>query len=81
MHVTVNPDTSGQKRADSRFALVNVDEVAKILDCSTAHVRRLSDAGKMPAPVRVGALVRWSRAAIETWVSDGCKPCRKGGAA
>lgn len=55
-------------------ALVDVGHVAKLLGCSERHVFRLSDAGKMPRPVRLGALVRWRRAELEAWVDDGCPP-------
>jgi excisionase family DNA binding protein len=60
--------------------LLAVEQVAAKLNCSKRHVYRLSDARRMPGRVRLGALVRWSRAAIDTWVSDGCPSCRKGGA-
>jgi excisionase family DNA binding protein len=57
--------------------LLDVEQVAAMLKCSTRHVYRLADAGKMPAPVRVGALVRWSRKSIEAWIGEGCPPCRQ----
>lgn len=56
--------------------LLDVTAVAELLDCSTRHVYRLSDAGRMPAPVHVGALVRWPRSAIEEWIAGGCRPVR-----
>jgi excisionase family DNA binding protein len=62
-------------------ALLDVDQVAQLLNCSARHVYRLTDAGRMPAPVRLGALVRWPRWSIEQWVRDGCKPCRTAGRA
>jgi excisionase family DNA binding protein len=57
-------------------ALLDVQQVADLLNCSTRHVYRLADAGRMPQPVRLGALVRWPRHAIEDWIAAGCKPCR-----
>jgi excisionase family DNA binding protein len=59
--------------------LLDVRAVAALLDCSTRHVYRLSDAGRMPPPVRLGALVRWRRQDIDGWLADGCKPCRTAG--
>jgi excisionase family DNA binding protein len=59
--------------------LLDVDAVAAMLDCSARHVYRLSDGGCMPAPVRLGALVRWSRQAIERWIADGCPAVRRVG--
>lgn len=55
-------------------ALLDVDQVAALLRCSTRHVYRLSDAGRMPTPLRLGALVRWDRAKVLKWISDGCRP-------
>jgi excisionase family DNA binding protein len=52
--------------------LLDVMAVAELLGCSDRHVRRLAAAGKMPAPVRLGALVRWPRAALEAWLHQGC---------
>ena len=52
--------------------LLDVRAVAALLDCSPRHVYRLADAGRMPAPVRVGALVRWRRTDIDSWLAAGC---------
>jgi excisionase family DNA binding protein len=59
-------------------ALLDVRAVAALLDCSSRHVYRLADSGKMPPPVRIGALVRWPRRAIEDWIRGGCRPVRRG---
>ena len=70
---------AGWARADKGDAvLLTVNEVAQLLNCSSRHVYRLSDAGKMPRPVKLGALVRWSRFAVEAWIADGCKLVRRG---
>ena len=58
-------------------ALLDVNAVAALLSCSVRHVYRLSDAGKMPRPVKVGALVRWRRAEIMQWISEGCPDWRR----
>jgi excisionase family DNA binding protein len=62
--------------------LLDVHAVAEMLGCSARHVYRLSDGGRMPAPVRLGSLVRWSQSSLEEWITSGCKPVRpaKGGA-
>jgi excisionase family DNA binding protein len=54
-----------------------VQAVARLLDCSTRHVYRLADTGRMPPPVRLGALVRWRRQDLDAWLASGCKPCRQ----
>jgi len=67
------------RSAESSAKLLDVQAVAEMLGCSTRHIYRLSDAGRMPAPVKLGALVRWSKSAIEEWVAAGCPACRKAG--
>jgi excisionase family DNA binding protein len=52
-------------------------EVAELCSCSERHVRRLADAGRMPAPIRLGALVRWRRDEILEWIAAGCPDMRK----
>jgi excisionase family DNA binding protein len=61
---------------DPSARLLDVQEVAELLRCSTRHVYRLSDAGRMPAPVKLGALVRWNLGAIDTWIAQGCPAVR-----
>jgi len=72
--------TDGLNRGDE--ALLTVGEVAELLSCSRRHVARLAAAGRMPGGVHVGALRRWIRAEIETWIADGCPAVapRKGAA-
>ena len=67
--------------ADASAKLLDVRAVSEMLGCSQRHVYRLSDAGRMPSPVRLGSLVRWSKSSIEDWIADRCKPVRqvKGG--
>ena len=63
-------------------ALIDVKAVAAILGCSPRTVYRLSDGGLMPRPRKLSALVRWSKAEIESWIAAGCPRIRtltKGG--
>jgi excisionase family DNA binding protein len=60
-------------------AMLSVDDVGALLACSARHVYRLADMGRMPGPVKLGALVRWSRTAILDWIAQGCPNCRNGG--
>lgn len=60
--------------------LLDVKTVAKLLNCSSRHVYRLVDSGKMPPPLRLNSLVRFNRQTLVEWIAAGCPPCRKGGA-
>ncbi len=60
-----------------RAELVDVRAVAALLGgCSTRHIRRLADAGRMPQPVKLGSLVRWRRTDVMDWIEGGCQPIR-----
>ena len=58
--------------------LLDVQAVADLLDCSPRHIYRLTYAGRMPAPVKLGALVRWPQRAIDEWILNGCPSCDEG---
>jgi excisionase family DNA binding protein len=64
---------------ESPTLLVDVETVAKMLSCSTRNVYRLSDAGRMPEKFKLGGLVRWNRGALESWIQEGGKSCRRAG--
>ena len=68
-------ETRGPNQASGE--LLDVNQIAHLLNCSPRTVHRLADGGKMPRPVKLGALTRWSRAAVEAWIADGCKPVRR----
>ncbi len=57
--------------------LINIDSIAKMLKCSTRHVRRMVNTRRIPRPIKLGALVRWIKADIERWFTEGCPNCRK----
>ncbi|MFC1782018.1 helix-turn-helix transcriptional regulator [Planctomycetota bacterium] len=59
--------------------LLNVNQVAAFLNCSPRHVYRMSDAGKLPRPMKLGSLVRWSRESIMAWIQEGCQANRRKG--
>jgi excisionase family DNA binding protein len=65
------------KPARDHAALLDVEQVAELLNCSTRHVYRMADGGRMPGHVRLGALVRWSRQEILDWIAGGCRPVRQ----
>jgi excisionase family DNA binding protein len=71
------PTTTTQPDPEAPPALLDVRAVAHLLNCSPRHVYRLSDAGRMPVPIRIGALVRWRRADVQHWIDGGCRPVRR----
>ncbi len=65
---------------DVSAELLDVKTVAALLgSCSTRHVYRLADAGRMPQPIKLGSLVRWRRAELDRWINEGCPPAKTGG--
>ncbi len=61
---------------DPGSQLLDVEQVAEMLNCSTRHVYRLSDRGRMPRPVKLGGIVRWSKAELKSWLEAGCPDMR-----
>jgi excisionase family DNA binding protein len=58
--------------------LLSVDQLAAMLNCFQRHCYRLADAGKLPRPIRLGALVRWRAEEIAEWIAAGCPTCKGG---
>ena len=64
--------------AANRTGLLDADGVASLLNCSARHVYRLCDSGRLPRPIQLGALRRWSRSELEAWIAERCQPrCRR----
>lgn len=55
-----------------RPGMLTVHDVARVLNCSTRTVYRLTDSGRMPRPIKLGVLVRWPREVVESWIERGC---------
>jgi len=68
-----------QEQAKNPSRLLTVEAVASMLDVSKRTVYRLSDAGRMPRPVKLGGAVRWDGTAISSWIAAGCPNVDKGG--
>lgn len=68
---TENPNDV-QPSAENPNRLVDVNEVAEMLDCSPRHVYRMADAGRFPRPRRLGSLIRWPVGEVRKWIEDGC---------
>lgn len=59
--------------------LLTIAQVAERLKISRETVRRMTDRGACPKPVRLGRAVRYRQVEIETWVGDGCPDLSKRG--
>jgi excisionase family DNA binding protein len=55
---------------DTDKVMLNVDEVARLLDVSSRHIRRLADSNQFPKPVRLGGCVRWHRSVVEQFLKS-----------
>lgn len=69
----LEPDhETGMGDVDDAELLLDVKTAAKLLAISSDHLRRLSDSGQAPQPMRLGRAVRYRRAELEQWVAAGC---------
>jgi len=50
--------------------MLSIKQLAELLAVSTASIRNLIRAGKLPPPTRVGRQYRWRREAIDRWLSQ-----------
>lgn len=48
---------------------VSIETLAYRLDCSPSTARQYVDAGLIPAPIRLGSLVRWRWSEVEAHLS------------
>ena len=60
------------KSKKQEIELLTVPDVAELCNISTETVRRLSDSGSMPKPVRLGRLIRYRKQELTDWIKDGC---------
>ena len=72
-------NVGGEAAPRERAAMLTVGDVAKLMRCSARTVYRMADTGRMPKPVKLGALVRWPRAVVENWIAEGCPACDERG--
>lgn len=51
---------------------ISARELAEMLRVSLRQVWRLSSAGKLPKPLKIGGSVRWDHDEILRWFREGC---------
>lgn len=52
--------------------VVTARQLAIMLQVSKRTLFRMRSAGRLPAPLRVGGVVRWRLADVRNWIADGC---------
>ena len=58
-------------------ALLTIKQVAELVQLSLREVFRWQDRGIIPGRTKLGRLVRFNRAAVLTWIEDGCPQTTK----
>jgi excisionase family DNA binding protein len=71
---TKSPPAAEERTAES--STYTVEQLALLLQCSQRHIWRLSDQNKIPGKIRLGRLVRFSRAQVDAWLAGQAKPTR-----
>lgn len=55
-------------------ATYRIEDIARLLACSTRTAWRLADSGKIPGKIKLtGRLVRFSKKAVDCWLNGGGK--------
>lgn len=57
---------------DDQGEFLSAGEVAARLGIRERQVYRMKNDGRLPQPVKLGGLTRWSRRAIADWVENHC---------
>ncbi len=55
------PAQAAPANREGESALVDAKEAARLCSLSLQMIYKLNRAGKMPAPIRIGSLLRWQR--------------------
>ncbi|WP_171469241.1 helix-turn-helix transcriptional regulator [Frigoriglobus tundricola] len=63
-------NTTTTNTASGAAEYLDVNDLAALLRCSSRHVRKLVVDRVLPAPIRLGALTRWSRAVVVRWLEE-----------
>jgi len=52
--------------------MLTVEDIARVLQCSARTVRREIQMGRFPRPdVKIGSLIRWKPATVQTFLDGG----------
>jgi predicted DNA-binding transcriptional regulator AlpA len=59
-------------KSDQEPIAISARQMSQMLGVSLRQCWRLSSAGKLPKPIRLGGSVRWNRQEIMDWFQAGC---------
>ena len=60
------------KSSEREPALIDAKETSRLCSISTPMLYKLNAMGSMPAPLKIGKLMRWRRKEILRWIDKGC---------
>jgi prophage regulatory protein len=63
--------------SESLRELLSADEAATMAGVAKRSWWRYVSAGRAPAPVRLGGVVRWRKSELAEWIAAGCPRVRK----
>jgi excisionase family DNA binding protein len=67
-----DPERKRSMHGEDESPLVDAKEAARLCSISESMLYKLNAAGRMPAPVRIGTLLRWKRRDLLEWIDAGC---------
>ena len=67
----------GEARLQHLRELLTAKESAEMAGVAKRSWWRYVSAGKAPAPVRLGGVVRWRKSELAEWIAAGCPRVRK----
>lgn len=62
---------AGQKMPEDKGLLIDIKAAAKLLDLSERTIWGMANNGRMPKPIKIGRLTRWSLEELRAWVLAG----------
>ncbi len=71
-HSYATPPGRDDRASHPQHELLDVKQTAEMTNVSRRTVARLAKSGRMPAPLKLGALTRWRRSDLAAWIAAGC---------
>ena len=71
------PEQKTEGAAAGGRPLIGMEHLAELIGVSTQTLRRMTQSGKLPEPIRLGRLIRWKPQVIDDWIAAGCPPAKE----